>query len=474
VLPDHHNGQAHAAEGTRTETSLDELARGLAAGTISRGRALRLLGGLLVSAAVGGLSPREALAEECTEVSVDGKTYTEGDCGEDTSRDRFARRCRRRGGTVCRTPDGRRCVNTNRDENHCGECGNRCRANETCCGGRCVNTNRDEDHCGRCGSRCRRNETCVDGRCVRRESVCVSKRYCNDNYICCQDSEVCISGQCVHRSECPPERVCGEDCCEDLDGCIGGRCRSCDEVCGWAINQCYESSGEVVCCDMSFEDRNCCRPDEICHGSCCASGTFCCNDSACCPDGEICQEGIYGSCCPPEDVCGSECCDGSSGVCCAGRCCRNTEICVSGQCTCPEGQTLCGAFCVDTSTDPANCGGCRNRCSEGQYCSNGTCVACADTCSPGTTCVAGACCPEERTCLESGSGCYGPAGSGGNGGCADLCCPEGTECVGYVISFSGVRATECCPVERVCGGYLTRCCPEGTICGADSDTCVPA
>jgi len=160
-----HDGQAHARENERIETSFDDLARGLASGAISRGRALRLAGAALVSAALGGLLGEEALAVTakagCAEARAGEGAYARAGCdegGDGSRRDRFTRRCRRRRGTVCRTPEGRRCVNTDRNEDHCGECGNRCGA----------------------------NETCVDGRCVRRsESVCVSKRYCNDRFICC-------------------------------------------------------------------------------------------------------------------------------------------------------------------------------------------------------------------------------------------------------------------------------------------------
>ncbi|WP_217999903.1 hypothetical protein, partial [Smaragdicoccus niigatensis] len=39
---------------------------------------------------------------------------------------------------------------------------------------------------------------------------------------------------------------------------------------------------------------------------------------------------------------------------------------------CTNGTTLCGDICVNTYTDPENCGGCGNTCNYG-ICNSGTC-----------------------------------------------------------------------------------------------------
>src|SRR5262245_49746167 len=41
---------------------------------------------------------------------------------------------------------------------------------------------------------------------------------------------------------------------------------------------------------------------------------------------------------------------------------------------CPAGQMFCFGKCVDTSSDGANCGGCRVLCRDGQVCRDGLCV----------------------------------------------------------------------------------------------------
>ena len=113
--------------------SLDELAKGLASGTISRSKALRWMGGALVGAALA---------------SIPGVAWAEGGrCSE--------------GQTRCND----RCVNLQNNENHCGSCRNRCDSNQRCCKGRCVNLQRNERHCGSCFNRCEGGEECVGGVC---------------------------------------------------------------------------------------------------------------------------------------------------------------------------------------------------------------------------------------------------------------------------------------------------------------------
>jgi hypothetical protein len=116
-----------------TNRTFDELTRGLASGSISRGKALRLMSGLLVGGALA---------------SVPGVAWA----GDD--------RCPE-GQTRC----GDRCVNLKTNERHCGSCRNRCRSNQTCCNGNCVNLQRSERHCGSCGNRCPEGSECVGGTC---------------------------------------------------------------------------------------------------------------------------------------------------------------------------------------------------------------------------------------------------------------------------------------------------------------------
>lgn len=73
--------------------------------------------------------------------------------------------------------------------------------------------------------------------------------------------------------------------------------------------------------------------------------------------------------------------------------------------SCDEGETDCDGVCVDTSTDPNNCGECGVQCSEGQVCSDGEC---ATFCSEPYTNCGGACVDtqtDEDNCGECGNAC---------------------------------------------------------------------
>jgi glucosylceramidase len=67
--------------------------------------------------------------------------------------------------------------------------------------------------------------------------------------------------------------------------------------------------------------------------------------------------------------------------------------------TCSATQTLCGSNCVDTTSDPANCGGCGSPCDNGQTCQNSQCQ-----------------CPSGQSCGGSTGGTTGSGGSVSTGG----------------------------------------------------------
>ena len=116
------------------ESSFDELAKGLASGTVSRGKALRWIGSALGGVALASV-PGVAWATDC-------KPY--------------GRRC---------TGD-RQCCSRNCIRNPSGEgriCG--CPTGRTRCGDRCVNLQRNENNCGSCGNRCAEEQECVSGAC---------------------------------------------------------------------------------------------------------------------------------------------------------------------------------------------------------------------------------------------------------------------------------------------------------------------
>jgi|SRR5215203_6011413 len=116
---EHHSSQEVA-------TSFDELAKGLANGTLSRGKAIRLVGGALLGAALA---------------SVPGVAWADDRCSE--------------GQTRC----GDRCVNLQRNERHCGSCFHRCAEGEECVSGVC------QGSCLSNGGSCTSGSECCSGNC---------------------------------------------------------------------------------------------------------------------------------------------------------------------------------------------------------------------------------------------------------------------------------------------------------------------
>ena len=147
--------KAHRLEGRTEDHSFDELAKGLASGTISRRQALRrmciaLLGGVLASI------PGVAWAHHKPDHPVppgQARRCPEGQV-----------KCR---GICCSPEDlccNGVCTNVVFDRNNCGACGNVCQEGEDCCGGRCVPLNTTEN-CGGCFAGCHPAEICVNGTC---------------------------------------------------------------------------------------------------------------------------------------------------------------------------------------------------------------------------------------------------------------------------------------------------------------------
>jgi hypothetical protein len=89
-----------------------------------------------------------------------------------------------------------------------------------------------------------------------------------------------------------------------------------------------------------------------------------------------------GSCmanCPGATSCGGACVQTNSDERNCGRCgvkCTGNDKCVTGECKCPESNTIktCGGRCVNTQQDRAHCGVCYRACAGFEVCSGGNCV----------------------------------------------------------------------------------------------------
>jgi hypothetical protein len=100
---------------------------------------------------------------------------------------------------------------------------------------------------------------------------------------------------------------------------------------------------------------------------------------------------------------------------------------IRGACT--VGMSMCGATCVDTSTDQRSCGSCGARCSDEDACIQGVCTRPA--CASGQPMCGGECCPDSDSCQY---GVCAPVCFNAQPMCSGTCCPEGTLCLNDVCT----------------------------------------
>jgi len=164
------------------------------------------------------------------------------------------------------------------------------------------------------------------------------------------------------------------------------------------------------------------------------------------------------SCAQGLEVCQQMCVDTTSDPANCGTCdlaCSGSEVCYDGGCLaggCPGGTTDCGGACVDTTSSSAHCGDCTTTCGTNRTCSASACV-----CVAGLTDCGGACVDTDTNTAHCG-GCNSPCGAG------EAC--EGGVCVtcGEGISF----AADIQPIfTNSCGGrtgcHLTTTRPAGNL-----------
>ncbi len=116
---------------------------------------------------------------------------------------------------------------------------------------------------------------------------------------------------------------------------------------------------------------------------------------------------------------------------------------------CRAGRRRCGGRCVDTATDPRNCGGCGTRCQVHGVCERGAC-----------TCVKGECADPHVNCCPEGVpvDCLGFPANNENGQFAEL-----GECG---------ATTDCPEAQRCVGPRFQTCCPPGSTCDRGTGTCL--
>lgn len=347
-----------------------------------------------------------------------------------------------------------------------------CREDQVSCGSICVLLESDPKNCGQCGKACADGELCAQGRCV---TSCPSST-----------PTVCGNRSCIHvdtnRDNCGR---CG-NACKDGFICFKGKCTL---SCPSTAPQCG-SGASATCCSLGCCNGQCVdfKTNPLHCGGCkkrCASGNLC-FQGACrieCPSFAP-KCGVPGrELCCDKQCCKDTCVDTQSDPYNCGSCglqCKPGERCDKGECklSCPTTAPKCGPpeketccalsccndACIDIQNDRNHCGACGRQCPSGFRCSGGQCIlscpASAPQCgAPGQeTCCALNCC--NNACVDT---LNDPLHCGG---CGNIC-PSGQVCQKGTCGFL------CPPAQRLCGNFCIDIRINPKHCGGCNQVCGP-
>ncbi len=353
-------------------------------------------------------------------------------------------------------------ANTANDTNHCGGCGIRCGEGETCnagrctCGGvsasgaeacpgaanvccanTCIDTDTNPAHCGGCGVRCGASETCGGGRCRCGGTVGAARAEA-----CPGAGNECCGSACVDtRSSTGNCASCGHDCAAGTPHasmmCAMSACTysSCDpgwlDCTGGVANGCETPYNAIPNCGSC---GNNCSSVQHATRTCSSSGT--CDYSSCDAGWLDCTGGRTNGCETPYNAipnCGS-CGNNCSSVQHAARTCSSSGTC--GYSSCDAGWLDCTGGIADGCETPnnalPNCGSCGNNCSSVQHA--------APICATSGTCDYSSCDAGWLDCTGGrANGCETPYNAIPNcGSCGNNC-------------SSVLHATRTCSSSGTCG-----------------------
>jgi hypothetical protein len=275
------------------------------------------------------------------------------------------------GALMCPDPTGTKtyCASFMVDNYNCGACGRMCAANQACQMGMCLPAP-DGGATQTCPAS---TLMCPDPTGTR--TYCAS--FMVDNYNCggcgrvCAASQVCQMGICVQGA--PPVDAGAPVCPATLKTCVpatgGGYCADVTRDpgnCGMCFNSCPAGSAclNAVCMPPPAGDGGATQM--------CPASTLMCPDPSgtktYCASFMVDNNNCGG--------CGRIC--GANQTCQMGMCLQGTPV-DAGAPSCPATMKTClpatgGSYCADVTMDPGNCGMCFNRCPAGSFCQNAVCM----------------------------------------------------------------------------------------------------
>lgn len=341
---------------------LDDAARGLNEGALSRRHVLRRAG----SAAVGGLFAFTAGPLTTTTVTALAGRLT----------------CK---AFPCLPPEecchDLDCWDPTAHE-HCCLSGERCK--EHCCGTRCCPTMYGKEYlCCPPAVKANPDHACYEHRSEK----------------CCPSGQICLAH----------EHCCGDDarkpCCRSDQVCCG---KGPDATC-CDPQYCLDLGGSSICCKTIFDETEEADAHTGCFDACCAPGLTCCGTKehhTCCAPGH-CHHGVChkSTCAPSQTPCVNGCCNATNAKCCAGDCVAensNQPVCCAAGSPCEHASGVC---------PPAVGSGTANQPGSPQYlacCSGGKSGILppggSECCTTGNTCGS-TCCAVDQGCCNTAMEC---------------------------------------------------------------------
>jgi hypothetical protein len=139
--------------------------------------------------------------------------------------------------------------------------------------------------------------------------------------------------------------------------------------------------------------------------------------------------------------------------------CPTGATCSAGKCACPSSTVACGGACVDTQSDALHCGACEQPCSDSATCSGGACV-----CSGTTSAYCFGECVNTNTDESHCGGCDQPCMQGG------VCVVGECKCPGTKVDCSGT-CVDTKNDESHCGSCDQACSTLGSVCAGGKCGC---